>query len=237
MANYCPPKFWLLSAWLFLLIQAPPGLAQSKPQETSLEAVAPTSELVEAESPLPCVTKTSEVNTSLTRVFTRLRNSQVTSLPGPAGAAIRARKAAEVARGHIDVEHFAQQVFRSLWDELDDSRKEAWKNTLRSLLQHRYVERIRDPRRHMLEILSTDVDCHVAKSRVALKTVGRKSQNILEFHLRLSRKGWRVFDVVLEGASLVNSWRSRLSRVYREEGADGLDRQLHRLMGRYSVDQ
>jgi phospholipid transport system substrate-binding protein len=135
------------------------------------------------------------------------------------------------------VEHFAREVFRGLWDELDESRREAWKSTLQSLLQHRYVERIRDPRRHLLEILSTEVDCHLAKSRVALKSTGRKSQNVLEFHMRLSREGWRVFDVVLEGASLVNSWRSRLNRVHREEGHDGLDKQLHRLMRRYNVER
>ena len=65
--------------------------------------------------------------------------------------------------------------------------------------------------------------------------VGRKAKNALEFHLRLSRQGWRVYDVVLEGASLVNSWRSRLSRVHREEGHAGLDKQLHRLTRRYDV--
>ena len=187
------------------------------------------------EAPLPCAKNPKEVESSLAGVFTRLKESQVTSLPGPAGAAIRAQNAAEIARSHLDVDHFAREVFRALWHELDEVRQEAWKSTLQSLLQQRYVERIRDPRRHRLQILSTEVDCHQAKSRVALHRVGHKTKNALEFHLRLSRQGWRVYDVVLEGASLVNSWRSRLSRVHREEGHDGLDKQLHRLTRRYDV--
>ncbi len=189
----------------------------------------------EPEPPLPCVTNSRVVQASLQKVFKRLRSSQVTSLPGPAGSAIRAQNAAEVARSHLDVEHFAKEVFRSLWPQLDVERQEAWKSTLQSLLQHRYIERIRDPRRHHLKILSTEVDCHIAKSRVSLHTVGSKAKNTLEFHMRLSRAGWRVYDVVLEGASLVNAWRSRLSRVHREEGHAGLDKQLHRLMRRYDV--
>jgi ABC-type transporter MlaC component len=236
MVNDCLPRIWFLSSLAFLLIQASAGKAEPKQAKPVPTTALPAAELTLIEEPVPCATNAAVVERSLERVFTRLRSSQVTSLPGPAGTAIRIRNAAEIARGHLDVEHFAQEVFRSLWVELDEPRQEAWKNTLQSLLQHRYVERIRDPRRHLLEILSTDVKCRLAKSRVVLKNTDAKSQSILEFHFRLSRKGWRVFDVVLEGASLVNSWRSRLSRVYREEGHDGLDRQLHRLMRRHSIE-
>ena len=236
MAKFSPQRTWILSTALCVLVQVAPAGAQAARQVAQPVSSTPSDQDAQVETPLPCVTNVATIETSLSAVFQRLRSSQVTSLPGPAGAAIRARKAAEIARGHLDVDHFAQEVFRGLWQELDDVRRGAWKRTLLSLLQHRYVERIRDPRRHRLEILSTEVDCHRAKSRVTLHREGRKSSNSLEFHLRLSRQeGWRVYDVVLEGASLVNSWRSRLSRVHREEGHAGLDDQLHRLMRRYSV--
>ena len=238
MANIRLKKIWLLIPAFALSapLMVGAGEAKTRPAEaTPPSDSALSGERAEIEEPLPCATNPKEVATSLSTVFTRLRSSQVTSLPGPAGAAIRARNAAEIARSHLDVDHFAREVFRGLWTELDEPRQESWKRTLLSLLQHRYVERIKDPRRHRLQILSTEVDCHLAKSRVALERVGRKTKNILEFHLSLSHQGWRVYDVVLEGASLVNSWRSRLSRVHREEGLPGLDRQLQRLMRRYDV--
>ena len=237
MANNQPTKLWLLVPVLFLLNPLLVVATEAKePAAESADSAEPVGGAV-TETPLPCATNPQVVETSLAKVFKRLRSSQVTSLPGPAGAAIRARNAAEIARSHLDVERFAQEVFRGLWAELDETRQDAWKSTLQSLLQHRYVERVKDPRRHRLQILSTEVNCHIAKSRVALERVGRKAKNTLEFHLSLSSQGWRVYDVVLEGASLVNSWRSRLSRVYREEGHPGLDKQLHRLMRRYEVSQ
>ena len=235
MAHTQHTRSWPLFLLWFLVVSGSHGPAEA--QAPASAQAGDGSPVLQEQQPaqLPCVESPSEVQSSLQGVFERLRSSQVTSLPGPAGEAIRAKNAAEVARSHLDVEYFAKEVFRALWSELDADRRGAWQSTLQSLLQHRYVERIRDPRRHRLKILSAEVDCHMAKVRVALQETGKKNKHTLEFHMRLSSHGWRVYDVVLEGASLVNSWRSRLSRVYREEGHDGLDKQLHRLMRRYGV--
>ena len=188
-------------------------------------------------APLPCAKTPEEAEASLMLVFDDLRGLQTSRLPGPAGMALRTRQAEQIVSGHIDVGHFTQLVLRSLWDQLDEPRQEAWTAVLTSLLRHRYVERIRDPRKHVLRILSSEVDCHTVKTQVSLHHTRRTSTYILELRLRLPPKGWKVYDVVLEGASLVNSWRSRLVRIYRDEGLTGLDDQLDTLTRRYSSER
>jgi phospholipid transport system substrate-binding protein len=151
--------------------------------------------------------------------------------------ALRARKAQQLASAHLDVDFFARLVLRGLWERLDEPRREAWTKTLRGLLQHRYVERIRDPRKHVLRILGSELRCDHVRVRVSLHHTNRRSTSALEFRLRTFDAGWRVYDVALEGASLVKSWRGRLTRVFRESGMPGLDTQLNTLTRRYTTER
>jgi ABC-type transporter MlaC component len=185
----------------------------------------------------PCLEHAEGAEASLEAVFDNLRNLQSSRLPGPAGTALRARKAQQIASAHLDVDAFARGVLRGLWANLDEPRREAWTKALRGLLRHRYVERIRDPRKHILRILSSELRCDHVRIRVSLRHTTRRSTSALEFRLRKADGGWRVYDVALEGASLVSSWRGRLTRVFRESGIAGLDVQLTRLTRRYTVER
>ena len=159
----------------------------------------------------------------------------MSSLPGPAGVALRARKLEAIASRHLDVEHFTRLVLRGVWEHLPLEKQVLWTTTLAGLLRHRYVERLRDPREHSLRVLSTQVHCDAVHIGVALEHPRLPSTSALEFRLRPHEGQWRVYDVVLEGASLVNSWKTRLLRVYREDGLAGLDAQLRTLTRRYQV--
>jgi phospholipid transport system substrate-binding protein len=48
----------------------------------------------------------------------------------------------------------------------------------------------------------------------------------IEFHARKTEHGWKIFDIVVEGVSLVLTYRSEFDAVARQEGVDGLIRRL-----------
>ena len=48
----------------------------------------------------------------------------------------------------------------------------------------------------------------------------------IEFHMRQTDKGWKVYDIVVEGVSLVMTYRSEFDAVVKQEGIDGLIKRL-----------
>jgi phospholipid transport system substrate-binding protein len=48
----------------------------------------------------------------------------------------------------------------------------------------------------------------------------------IEFHMRQTDRGWKVYDIVVEGVSLVITYRSEFDAVVKQEGIDGLIKRL-----------
>ena len=48
----------------------------------------------------------------------------------------------------------------------------------------------------------------------------------IEFHMRQTDKTWKVYDIVVEGVSLVMTYRSEFDAVVKQEGIDGLIKRL-----------
>jgi len=48
----------------------------------------------------------------------------------------------------------------------------------------------------------------------------------IEFQMRKAEKGWKVYDISVEGISLVLTYRSEFDQVVKQEGIDGLIKRL-----------
>jgi len=48
----------------------------------------------------------------------------------------------------------------------------------------------------------------------------------IEFHARRTERGWKIFDIAVEGVSLVLAYRSEFDVVVKQEGVAGLIRRL-----------
>jgi phospholipid transport system substrate-binding protein len=48
----------------------------------------------------------------------------------------------------------------------------------------------------------------------------------IDFAMRKSGQGWKVYDITVEGVSLVLTYRSEFDAVVKQEGIDGLIKRL-----------
>jgi phospholipid transport system substrate-binding protein len=48
----------------------------------------------------------------------------------------------------------------------------------------------------------------------------------LVYAMYLTADGWKVYDVLVDGVSLVTNYRSRFATIIQQQGMDGLIRQL-----------
>jgi phospholipid transport system substrate-binding protein len=49
---------------------------------------------------------------------------------------------------------------------------------------------------------------------------------LIDYAMRKTDKGWKIYDIVVEGVSLVLTYRSEFDQVVKQEGIDGLIKRL-----------
>jgi phospholipid transport system substrate-binding protein len=100
-------------------------------------------------------------------------------------------------------------------------------------LEHAYVgtlEKNGDAKIHYVrEILDGD-NVHVS-TKTRLKD---GSEYSVDYKLYLSPAGWRVYDVIVEGISLVNNYRSQFDRVLNKKSFDALLHDLRDKKGTFN---
>lgn len=178
-----------------------------------------------------------EIGLAMSRVFKRLRGIYHDALPGPDGVRLRDAAAARLAREHVDVDAFTREALRMAWDEADEEHRVRWRGSLGALLHARYLRALRDPLRYGFVVQSVaTTGCNAADVRAGL--TDRRTGSVATVTLRVLRTDglWRAWDVQVDDASLVQSWRGRFTRVHRAGGVAELDRQLRKLGHRFRVE-
>ncbi|MFT5548668.1 MAG: phospholipid transport system substrate-binding protein [Candidatus Azotimanducaceae bacterium] len=70
----------------------------------------------------------------------------------------------------------------------------------------------------------------VEKGKVKVKTEVTQAGGLaipLDYSLRLGKQGWKVYDIQVDGISLVTNYRSSFSREITKNGVEGLIKLLH----------
>ncbi|MEZ4267273.1 MAG: ABC transporter substrate-binding protein [Myxococcota bacterium] len=183
-----------------------------------------------------CVEDPELARQAIEDLFRRLGEAYATDLPGPAGEALREKRAESVARSIVDVDAFAQGVLGDAWKAADPVTRDRWRQSLQVLLERRYIERLQDPRHHRLEVGRAALSCDRASVVATLVRARDGAEKALAFRLVHRESGWGAWDVSVDGVSLAATYRSRFARIQRDGGAAEVDRYLTETARRYGVD-
>lgn len=124
----------------------------------------------------------------------------------------------------LDYDAFAKDSLGSQWDKISPEEKKEFQSLLTTLVQRSYTKNIRDTLDYEIifkgetkakqgELIQT-----VAKH----KTDPRKETIKIDYLVHSVSGGYRVYDIITEGESLVGNYRSQFRRVIRKEGMAGL---------------
>ncbi len=187
-----------------------------------------------------CAPSVQGARDTVLRRFRELADAYEDVLPGPRGQALLQRELDRIIDASVDVGAFARWSLRVAWDQVDADTRARWGEALRLMLRARYRRRLQDPRTQRLEIQRTALDCE--RATVWTRTIdrrGRASSRVvvfrLVFHPEAGADAWRVYDVAVDGTSLLATYRGRFVKVYREGGVSALDRHLRSVAARYAT--
>ncbi len=142
------------------------------------------------------------------------------ALKQPGRADERRHKIEDVIRRGVDYEEMAKRALGRPWLALSEQDRQEFVSLFVQLLRDSFAGRITEHHDEQVDYLSEQREDLYAEVRTHLK--GRKIETPIDFRLISHGTEWRVYDVVIDGASIVNNYRSQFASIIREVSYAGL---------------
>lgn len=128
---------------------------------------------------------------------------------------------------YIDFEEATRLAMGRAWGSATAAQKEALVRGFRSMLVRIYSNSLGAYRGQTLRVLPTKADPAAIDVTVRNQYL-RPGQPPVEvnYAMRKTSAGWKIYDITVEGISLVLTYRSEFSQVVSTSGIDGLIKRL-----------
>ena len=134
---------------------------------------------------------------------------------GPAKKNYRHQMVKQIVDRHFDYREMAKRSLGATWNKLNNTQRDEFVRLFAELLESSYADKIDRYARHVrIDYTGESLDGEYAEVRTV---VVRPNDRIPLNYRMLNESGqWRVYDVVIEGVSLVSNYRSQFSRIIGE---------------------
>jgi len=128
---------------------------------------------------------------------------------------------------HVDFEEATRLAVGRSWARATPEQRKQVVAEFRAMLVRTYASAIDAYRGQTLQVLpvrmkpaDTDVTVRNRYLRPGATPV------TIEYQMRKTAQGWKIYDIVVEGVSLVITYRSEFDAVVKQDGIEGLIRRL-----------
>jgi phospholipid transport system substrate-binding protein len=129
---------------------------------------------------------------------------------------------------HVDFQEATRLAVGRAWSQASPEQKQKLVDEFRRMLVRTYSGAIQAYEGQTMKVQplrmkpdDTDVTVHNQYIRAG---GGKPIQ--LDYQMRKTEQGWKIYDIVVEGVSLVLTYRSEFDAVVKQQGIDGLIKRL-----------
>lgn len=124
---------------------------------------------------------------------------------------------------YIDFEHATRLAVGRAWSRTTPEQRKRLVSEFRDMLVRTYSNAVSAYQGQTLKVLPSRGQADPEDTTVRTQYIRAGGQPLtIEFHMRKVKEGWKVYDIVVEGVSLVLTYRSEFDAVVKQEGIDGL---------------
>ena len=150
------------------------------------------------------------VKASVSRVLAIVQSSRVVASDGrQRGTEIR-----RAAQGLFDFKEMARLTLARHWNDRSAQEQEEFARLFTDLLERSYLTTIENYAGEKITFLGESIRGPYAQVRSRI-TTDRRVEISIEYRLLESGAGWAVYDVVLDGVSLISNYRSQFNAIIR----------------------
>jgi len=161
---------------------------------------------------------TDQLRTHIDRVVKALEES---ALKGDDKALERRRLVRGIANDIFDWAETARRALARHWQTLTDGQREEFVKLFGDLLERAYISKIELYGGEKIAYSSERVDADLATVSTKIMT---KNGTEVPVDYRLFKRGdrWMIYDVSVEGISLVSNYRTQFNKIIQTNGFNGL---------------
>jgi len=141
------------------------------------------------------------------------------AMKGPAKRAERQAKLRTVADGFFDWRELSRRAAAEGWKKFTPKQQDDFVASFSELLQKTYVRKLEKYNNEKVNYLGEQI----ADNQAFLKTqVAMKDKTIPINYVMIKHDQWMVYDVVVEGVSLVKNYRTQFAKILSKDTPDTL---------------
>ena len=146
------------------------------------------------------------------------------TLKQPEQAEERRHEIEEVIKHRVDYEEMARRALGASWSTLSHRDRHEFVDLFVQLLRDTFVGRITEHSDEQLVFLGEHREGAYAEVKAQMK--GRKIDTPVDFRLIYRAHEWRVYDVVIDGASIVSNYHAQFTSIIRDVSYVGLVKKM-----------
>jgi len=165
---------------------------------------------------------TDQVKQTVDAVLDVLNNKE---LKKPENKEIRRKKLREIVNKRFDFEEMAKRSLALNWSKRTPEEKKEFVTLFSDLLENTYVKKIERYENEKVAYL----DERITGQHAVVRTKIIKAQEAeipVEYRIFKATDKWEVYDIIVEGVSLVNNYRSQFSQIIRSSSYEELVKKL-----------
>jgi phospholipid transport system substrate-binding protein len=148
------------------------------------------------------------------------------SLQGEENTEKRRAKMRQVVFQRFGFEEMAQRALGQYWPKRTPAEKQEFVTLFGDLLERSYITKIESYTGEQ-QVVYTKESIDKDYASVRTEIVVKRDANVEVVYQLLRRDGnWQVYDVVIEGVSLVNNYRTQFNNIISRESYDALVKKL-----------
>ena len=128
---------------------------------------------------------------------------------------------------HFDFTRMTRLAVGRNWNQANDAQKEALTKEFRTMLVRTYSSSLTAYKNQTIQVKPLAMSPNDKETTVRTQVIQQGGPPIpIDYAMEKTDSGWKVYDVVIDGASLVTTYRSSFNDQIQKSGIDGLIKTL-----------
>ena len=153
------------------------------------------------------------------------------ALKGESGKKAKKEKIRSISEKMFDYTELSRRTLGQDWKKLNPSQQKEFTELYRTLLEDAYADKIVNYKDEKV-IFGKENSLTEKTVEVQTTIVTKKADIPINYRVILKEGAWRVYDVVIEGVSLINNYRSQFREILANKSPEVLLDTLRKKVGK-----
>jgi phospholipid transport system substrate-binding protein len=155
------------------------------------------------------------------------------SLKGDEHRTERRAKIMSVVKIGFDFREMSKRVLGKTWQDIDDKERDNFTELMTKLLENVYIGKLEGYSGQTIEYIGENIKDDRAQVSVNVDNAGTKIP--IHYIMRKAEARWMVYDINIEGVSLVRNYQEQFKSILRTDNYEGLVKVLKDKINTFST--